>query len=125
MSFRCPECSQDKSLRIVNRIELAPDARSDEISLQVIRCGACTYQGLAAYEESSRGALGSESVDHYGYNADLHAIQSVGSLIKKCPSPGEASCKCASHQELNQRDRSGRWIKPGYEQGQRIFPLVF
>jgi hypothetical protein len=125
MSFRCLECSQGKPLRITGRIELAPDARSDEISLQIIHCSTCGFQGLAVYEESSRGALGSESVDHYGYAADSSAIQAVRSLIKQCPAPGNANCKCASHQELNRLDPSGRWIKPGYKPGLRTFPILF
>jgi len=124
MSFHCPECSQRESLRILKRIELAPDARSDEISLQVIRCDTCGFQGLAAYEESSRGALGSESVDHYGYTADAQSIKSVISLINQCPAPRDSGCKCTSHRHLNLRDTTGRWINPGYEPGQRTFPIV-
>jgi hypothetical protein len=79
---------------------------------------------LAVYEESSRGALGSESVDHYGYHAGQKVFRSVQSLIKRCPAPNNARCSCPSHRELNKRDQSGRWIKPGLEAGQQTYPIL-
>lgn len=36
MSFQCPQSSNIKSLAFINTIELSPEARSDEISLQVV-----------------------------------------------------------------------------------------
>jgi len=125
MSFQCPQCSNRKSLKIIISIELEPDARSDEISLQVLGCRDCGYEGLGVYEESSRGALGSESVDHYGFDADQKVIRSVESMIKRCSKPREARCKCRSHQKLNKRDQSGRWIRPGFEPGQMTYPIKF
>jgi len=124
MSFNCPICHVQKTLRIVNRIELPSDARSDEISLQVLRCMNCGYQGLGVYEESSRGALGSESVDHYGYTVEPEVVRNVDSLIIKCSKPKDSGCKCNSHQLLNKRDQNGRWIRPGYEQGQQTFRIT-
>ncbi len=123
MSFQCPSCSNKKSLKIIESIELPPDSRSDEISLQVVRCSSCNYLGLAVYEESSRGALGSETVDHYGYLADQKISKSVQSMIKRCPKPRNARCKCTVHQELNNRDKSGRWLRPGLEAGQQTYPM--
>jgi hypothetical protein len=123
MNFQCPQCTSRKSLKIVKSIELAPDSRSDEICLQVVRCQDCKYEGLAVYEESSRGALDAESVDHYGYSVDRELLCSIKSLINHCPKPGDARCDCSSHQRLNQRDKSGRWIKPGFEAGETTFPV--
>lgn len=124
MSFLCPECSNKKSLQIIRSIELAPDARSDEITLQVVRCRDCDYEGLAVYEESTRGALDSETVDHYGYYVDRKNLRSIHSTIKRCPKPKDAWCKCNSHEKLNQRDPSGRWVRPGYSPNQKIYPII-
>ena len=123
MAFQCPNCGGKKTLRIINSIELAADMRSDEISLQVLHCKNCKFEALGVYEESTRGALISESVDHYGYKCEPEQMRFVKSLIKRCPAPKNARCSCKSHQELNQRDSSGRWIKPGIETGQQIFPI--
>jgi hypothetical protein len=59
MSFVGPECHAN-SLAITQSIELPPDGRSDEISLQIVACQACGFAGTAVYEESRRGALDSE-----------------------------------------------------------------
>ena len=123
MSFQCPSCANKKSGMIIDSIELPPDSRSDDISLQVVCCSTCNYQGMAVYEESSRGALGTESVDHYGYLADQEISRSVQSLIKRCPKPGNSKCKCAAHLELNKRDKSGRWLQPGLLAGQQTYPM--
>jgi hypothetical protein len=124
MSFNCPNCQGRKTLLIANRIELAPDARSDEISLQVLRCMNCGYEGLGVYEESFRGVLDSESVDHYGYDVNPDVVRNVDSLIKKCSKPKDSRCKCNSHQILNKRDQNGRWIRPGFERGQETFRIM-
>lgn len=111
MGFQCPECNK-KTLAIIERIELPSDARSDEITLQVIRCGGCNFEGIAVYEESRRGALDSESIDHYGYTLDRHELKSIKALIKRCPEPANPWCACDSHQELSRKDTFGRWIRP-------------
>lgn len=123
MSFQCPQCLGLQSLQIIASIELVPDTRSDEISLQVVRCRDCRFEALAVYEESTRGALDSESVDHYGYQVARKDLFSIKSLIKGCPRPRDAGCSCASHRQLNQRDSSGRWMRPGFEPGQKVFPM--
>ena len=77
MSFLCPECSS-RSLNIILSLELPPDSRSDEITLQTVECSQCGFSGIAVYEESRRGALDSESVDHYSYRVgvdDLRALK--------------------------------------------------
>ena len=57
MSFACPECLT-KSLKITAKLELPPDSRSDEITVQVVACSRCGFAGVAVYEESRRGAHG-------------------------------------------------------------------
>ena len=111
MGFQCPECS-NKTLKIIYRIELPSDARSDEITLQVIRCVGCNFKGIAIYEESRRGALDSETIDHYGYTLDSQELKSIKALIKRCPETANPWCACDSHQELNRKDAFGRWIRP-------------
>ena len=57
MTFLCPEC-EHKSLNITAKIELPPDARSDEITLQVVECAQCRFFAIAVDKASRRGALG-------------------------------------------------------------------
>lgn len=122
MSFRCPECTK-KTLKIVESLEILPDSRSDEITLQVICCDSCNFQGLAIYEESRRGRLMSESVDHYGYSLDDKDLKEVRSLIRRCPELTNSWCLCNSHQKLNERDESGRWKRPGNVSDQKTFSM--
>jgi hypothetical protein len=123
MSFQCPQCGGNKSLQVAKSIELPADARSDEISLQLLRCRECRYESLAIYEASSRGALASESIDHYGYRAERSVIRSISVLIDRCPNPKDAKCDCASHRELTVRDRFGRWIRPGFNEQSNPYPI--
>lgn len=123
MSFKCPQCSTNNSLRIIQSIELAADARSDEISLQIVYCSSCNFEALAVYEESRRGSLSSDAVDHYCYAAARNIIQLTRTLIRQCPDRKVAGCECASHVKLNLRDISGRWIPPGFEAGMPRYPL--
>jgi hypothetical protein len=122
MSFLCPECNR-KTLKIIERIELAPDVRSDEITLQVIRCKNCNFQGLAVYEESRRGVLDSESIDHYGYKPEVKDLKAIRSLIRRCPDPSNPWCSCDSHLKLNESDGSGRWVRPGWKPDQNTFTM--
>jgi C4-type Zn-finger protein len=64
--FICPACKY-KTLEIISSIELPPDIRSDEITLQILKCKNCEFKSLGLYEESRRGALGYESVNHRGF----------------------------------------------------------
>jgi len=66
VSFLCPECG-GKTLVIEKSLDLGADDRYDERALQVVSCGSCGFTGAALYEESRRGSLGSECVDHAGY----------------------------------------------------------
>ncbi len=122
MGFHCPAC-KNKSLKINEWIELPVDARSDEITLQVISCGICNFNGLAVYEESRRGSLDSEMIDHYGYTLDRRELKEIKSLIIRCPESANPHCVCESHKMLNQRDAYGRWIRPGLENETFIFRM--
>ena len=122
MGFMCPKCN-NKTLEIIYRIELPSDARSDEITLQVIRCVGCNFEGIAIYEESRRGALDSETIDHYGYTLDSQELKSIKSLIKRCPEPSNPRCACDSHEKLNERNGFGRWVRPGFTSEQKTFAI--
>ena len=109
MSFVCPECSTPKALKITSTLELPPDSRSDEITVQVVECSRCNFAGIAVYEESRRGALDSESFEHTSYRiaaGDLHALRRA---IAACPTPNKLACNCHTHQILGGKDASGRW----------------
>jgi hypothetical protein len=109
MPFRCPQCKSPGSLDIAASIELPPDSRSDEISLQVVACSDCQFRGLAVYEESRRGAIDSESWNHIGYWVSPDAVASVLKAIRSCPTPRNAKCKCPAHTSLGKKDVRGVW----------------
>lgn len=112
MAFECPECSAHRSLRIMARIELPPDSRSDEIALQIVKCARCGFAGVAVYEESRRGALENESFDHRGYRVGQAELAALRKTMRQCRQPGNRRCDCTAHRELGQRDIGGRWIAP-------------
>lgn len=109
MGFVCPECLHPGTLEIDQTIELDSDSRSDEINLQIVECSECRFRGVAVYEESRRGSLDSECVDHYGYRVEKADLESLIDLISRCPCPQGGFCSCPSHQALNRTDPSGRW----------------
>ena len=109
MAFICPECSTSKSLKIGLKIELPPDSRSDEITLQVVKCTKCGFEGIAVYEESRRGAMGSESFDHSGYRVNVDDLKDLKVMIRQCPEPRNRRCRCPVHRKLRRTDSSGRW----------------
>jgi hypothetical protein len=102
MSFQCPECQG--ALRITARLELPP-----EITLQIVACQDCGFAGIAVYEESRRGALDSESVDHRGFRIDAGNLAALRKQIRSCPERSNPRCLCAAHQALGRKDNSGRW----------------
>jgi hypothetical protein len=108
MSFLCPKCS-NRSMNIVSSIELPPDSRSDEIAIQITKCSQCSFVELAIYEESRRGALDSESVDHRGYYVKTTTLTSLLNRISRCPEPRNPRCKCSVHSTLNSVNAFGRW----------------
>jgi hypothetical protein len=107
--FLCPECSTSKSLEIALKIELPPDSRSDEITLQIVECAQCGFAGIAVYEESRRGALGTESLDHTGYCVSAHDLRALKKTIRGCPQPKNWRCDCKAHRVLGRTDAVGRW----------------
>ena len=109
MPFVCPKCSS-KSLNIVSSIELPPDSRSDEIALQIVKCSRCKFEGLSVYQESRRGALDSESVDHRGYYANAEDIAAIRGKIDRCPDHRKGRCRCSAHRSLGRKNDLGRWI---------------
>jgi hypothetical protein len=105
----CPECSTEGWLKITNSLELPYDSRSDEITLQVIKCMRCRFETIAVYEESRRGGFGDESVDHRGYYVSESDLQWVKKQISHCPSPRNGRCRCKVHRKLGHKDKNGRW----------------
>ncbi len=120
MSFICPECNAS-SLTITHKIELPPDGRSDEITLQIVKCGACGFRGTAVYEESRRGSLDSDSWHHDGYHMEADDVDTLQRLIQQCPEPGKDDCQCPTHLSLGKTDERGIWHPP--KTGQGMFPI--
>lgn len=108
MTFICPTCSKD-SLMIDSSIELPPDSRSDEISVQIVRCFECGFVGLAIYEESRRGSLDSETFHHQGYYVVDTLLNSIRETIESCPNPKKSRCKCYAHKTIYQINEHGTW----------------
>ena len=96
-------------LNITQSLELPADSRSDEITLQVVKCTRCGFETIAVYEESRRGSFGDESVDHRGYYVSESGLRKVKKKISQCPSPRNGRCKCHVHKQLGSKDKSGRW----------------
>jgi hypothetical protein len=123
MSFECPECTRVGSLGIVASIDLPSDVRSDEIVLQVLKCGACGFRGMAIYEESRRGALDIDTWEHTGYRVSELQVDSVHEAILLCPDPAQPSCRCEAHRMLGPVDDLGRWQAPEGISGAISFPM--
>ena len=123
MAFACPECGNPGSLRITTSIELPPDSRSDEIALQIVACARCGFRAAAVYEESRRGSLDSEAVDHRGHRVPGATLNSLIARIDACPDPADCGCRCESHQRLGRTDDSGRWC--GLEDATDRFPMRY
>jgi hypothetical protein len=96
-------------MRITKKIELPPDSRSDEIMLQIVKCGRCRFEAIAVYEECRRGGFGYESVDHRGYYVSAADLKTVKIKISQCPNPSNGRCRCRVHKQLGSKDISGRW----------------
>jgi hypothetical protein len=123
MTFTCPECLASSALVITNSITLAPDSRSDDIILQVVRCQRCNFRGAAIYEESRRGSLDSESWEHRGYRIAEEALANLVRMIKSCPSKKDPDCACSSHRALGKKNEFGRWQAPFEINWERSFPI--
>jgi hypothetical protein len=108
MEFICPKCLGG-SMKITSSIELPPDSRSDEITVQILRCSKCGFAGLGVYEESRRGRLNSESVYHRGYYMNNSTLDSLEKMIMQCPNPKRSDCRCKTHRSLSCVNEYGRW----------------
>ena len=120
MPFTCPNCLS-QTLAITYALDLPPDSRSDEITVQIVECEQCQFRAAAVYEESRRGR--SEAVAHIGYRLTHRIWRSLRDTIRKCPEPRNARCRCPSHRALNWTDRRGRWEGLGVE-AEGTFPMV-
>jgi len=125
MSFRCPQCKTNNTLEIIQSIELPPDRRCDEISLQVVACSACTFRGLAVYEEFLNGAE-TDLWKHVGYWVSRDAVESVLQAMRSCPDPHNPRCDCPAHTSLGQQDVYGIWrglleIERGHTFSMRLY----
>ena len=109
MAFLCPDCSSSGMLRITQSLEIPPDSRSDEITLQIVICDRCGFETIAVYEESRRGSFGDESFDHRGYYVSGSDLRLVKKKINQCPNPRNGRCNCPVHKQLGSKDKSGRW----------------
>ena len=89
-------------------MDFPADARSDDITLQIVICSACGFQGIAVYEESRRGALDAEAVDHRGYRVEAGRLRTLIALMGQCPRPRDGDCQCAAHAALG-RTQGGYW----------------
>jgi hypothetical protein len=121
--FVCPECGA-RALTIGQRIELGSDFRSDEVCLQVVRCGKCKFAGMAIYEESRRGRLDDESWSHIGYKVGPDALKRLRAAIRECPKPKDARCSCAAHKRLRRTGHYDGWstLLPD-DTTQLVFPM--
>lgn len=109
MPFRCPQCQTLDSLEIGFSIELPPDRSSDEISLQVVVCSACSFRALAVYEEFCHGSAEAVSFTHIGYRVSRDAVDSILAAIQSCPDPFNPHCSCPAHTSLGQQDVYKEW----------------
>ena len=109
MTMVCPECSKAGWLKITANLELPYDSRSDEIALQIIKCMHCRFETIAVYEESRRGAMGEESIDHRAYYVKESDLEWVKKQMSYCPMPRNSRCLCKIHRKLGSKDKSGRW----------------
>lgn len=124
MPFRCPKCFVSNTLDIRCSIELPPDRRADEISLQVVACQACRFEALAIYDESRRSVLDSKTWHHTGYQVSREAIQSIDETIRTCPEPHNANCPCPAHTSLGRQDEYGAWHPPVEMNNKGAFPML-
>jgi len=95
----CPKCERG-TLKVTAAIELAPTARADEMAVQMVACPTCSFGGVAVYEESRRGALDDEWVNHMAYAATEEGLRAARRLIRACPHKRDPRCGCASHRAL-------------------------
>jgi hypothetical protein len=122
-TFLCPGCSE-KTVRIETSIELGSDSRSDECSLQAVRCERCNLVGAAIYEESRRGA--GESTNHFGYKMDSADYEAFLQQLLECRNRGKAKCSCKAHEKFGLKDEHGT-LRPLdlVQHDKAVFPMRY
>jgi len=102
-------------LRVRKRLEMGPDARWDENALQLVGCSACSFQGVACYQESRRGGLDDEVVHHHGWVVPSNEYRRLSRVMARCPKPGDRRCSCDAHKVLRGacRDLAAQYEESG------------
>jgi len=126
MAFRCPQCNTCNSLQIELAIDLPPDRTSEELSLQVVSCGACGFRSLAVCDVGRGDCPESESWKHIGYWVRPDAVESVSMAIRSCPEPRNPRRPCVAHTSLGKKDLRGEWsglleMERGHTFAMRLF----
>lgn len=109
MAFDCPSCQRPR-IHITMSLELPPDSRSDEITLQVIECAVCGFSGVAVYEESRRGRLQWDNFTHTGYALPLGEIELIKQFLQRCDQRRNRECDCVTHRMFGRQNDEGAWI---------------
>ena len=89
----------------------------------MVECARCGFRAAAVYEESRRGSMDSEAVDHVGYRVAKETFELLAALIDACPNSANRSCPCESHRLLGRTDDSGRWR--GFVDTADAFPMRY
>ncbi len=105
----CPYCAR-RCLEIAGVLSLPSDCRSDDITFQLFLCRHCGGKAAGAYEESRRGSLDGECVDHYAQQIADSDWESARELLKLCPDPRQEDCGCCAHRQLGRHNDQGRWL---------------
>jgi hypothetical protein len=126
MAFRCPQCKTRDTLQIALSMDLPPDRKSEELSIQVVACRDCSFRGLAVYEVGRGDCPESESWKHIGYWVSPDAVESVSAAIRSCPEQRNPHCTCAAHASLGKKDLRGKWsglleLERGHTFAMRLF----
>jgi hypothetical protein len=122
MKFECPACGA-AALAITCSIDLPAELSwgSDELSVQTVACGICSFRGVSVYEESRRGA--SDNVHHYCFAAPASEVARLSALLASCPARSKPRCDCAAHQLVGSRDAQGQWRPPLQTAEGETFPI--
>jgi len=123
MNFECPACGAG-SLAITCSIELPAElsSGSDELTLQTVACGICSFRGIAIYEESRRGS--SENVHHHCFAAAISEVDALSALVARCPARSRPRCSCEAHQLVGSQYAQGRWHPASQTVEGETFPML-
>lgn len=88
-NFFCPGCKKHDALMIKLSVEIPEHTVFDDVDIQSIRCNNCKKSGMGIYEESRRGNLQDETVNHYGYWLDTESQLNLDQLLESCQNDKE------------------------------------